>query len=292
MNQPLVTVLITCYNREKYIAEAIESILNSSFTDFELIVVDDASTDKSYDIATSFCDKDTRIKVYRNEVNLGDYPNRSKAASYAKGKYIKYLDSDDLLYKYSLEYMVDCMERFPGAALGLSFNTINDSKPYPQFLSPKEVIYEEFLGKSVLGVGPSAAIIKRSVFEDIGGFVNQRHLGDHDLWIRIASKYSVVKLQPALIWWRIHPEQEQRIEWRNIMFQDIRFKLSLKHLENSKSFFSEKDFSKAKKKICQNYVRKLYSMALKKKKIKQAYKLFNLSGLSIKWLYFGLKPYY
>ena len=86
--QPLVSVLMTSYNRENYIAEAIESVLASTYKNFELIIVDDRSKDRTVEIARSYESKDDRVKVYINEKNLGDYPNRNKAASYAKGFYI------------------------------------------------------------------------------------------------------------------------------------------------------------------------------------------------------------
>jgi glycosyltransferase involved in cell wall biosynthesis len=89
---PLVSVLMTSYNRQDYIAEAIESVLNSKYQNFELIIVDDGSKDQTVKIAQEFAEKDKRIRLYINEKNLGDYGNRNKAASYATGKYIKYLD--------------------------------------------------------------------------------------------------------------------------------------------------------------------------------------------------------
>src|SRR5260370_37746092 len=96
LEKPLVSVLMTAYNREKYIAQAIESVLASTYTNFELIIVDDRSTDYSVEIARGYERKDKRVRVHVNEKNLGDYPNRNKAASYAVGKYIRYLDSDDV----------------------------------------------------------------------------------------------------------------------------------------------------------------------------------------------------
>ena len=95
---PLVSVLMTAYNREKYIEEAIGSVLASTYTYFELIIVDDCSKDKTVEIAKKYERMDERVKVYINETNLGDYPNRNKAASYASGEYLKYVDSDDLVY--------------------------------------------------------------------------------------------------------------------------------------------------------------------------------------------------
>ena len=116
---PIVSVLMTAYNREKYLADAVESVLKSTFTDFEIIIVDDCSTDKTSEIAQSLQVKDARVRYIRNEKNLGDYPNRNKAASLARGKYLKYIDSDDAIYPWGLEWMVKMMESFPEAGWGL-----------------------------------------------------------------------------------------------------------------------------------------------------------------------------
>ena len=82
---PTISVLVTVYNREAYLAETLRSILNSTFQDFEIVVVDDCSSDRSVDIARQFASKDNRIVVHVNKKNLGDYHNRNKAASLAKG---------------------------------------------------------------------------------------------------------------------------------------------------------------------------------------------------------------
>ena len=131
MSKPTVSILTTVYNRDKYLAACIDSVLASSYQNWELIIVDDVSTDTSVAIAKSYEKKDARIKVYVNDKNLGDYPNRNKAASYAKGKYIKYLDADDVIYPHGLEVMVHTMEQFPKAALGISQKVVEDVKPYP-----------------------------------------------------------------------------------------------------------------------------------------------------------------
>jgi glycosyltransferase involved in cell wall biosynthesis len=138
----MVSVLMTAYNREKYIAEAIESVLASSFKDFELIIVDDCSKDHTVEIARRYT-SDPRVQVHVNEKNLGDYPNRNRAASFARGKYLKYLDSDDVIYPHGLEVMVSSMERFPEAVLGLIRSPRNDA-PDPAQLSPKEAYVERF----------------------------------------------------------------------------------------------------------------------------------------------------
>ena len=94
---PLVSVLMTAYNREAFIADAIASVLAQKFADFELVVVDDASRDRTVEIANDLAARDRRIRVYVNERNLGAYPNRNYAATLARGSLIKYHDSDDLI---------------------------------------------------------------------------------------------------------------------------------------------------------------------------------------------------
>ena len=131
MSNPLVSILTTVYNREKYLAACIESVLASCFQDWEMIIVDDQSKDNSVAIAQQYAAKDRRIYVYVNEINLGDYPNRNKAATYAKGKYLKYLDADDLIYPHSLEVMIAAMEQFSEADFGTQYNIRECHQPYP-----------------------------------------------------------------------------------------------------------------------------------------------------------------
>jgi glycosyltransferase involved in cell wall biosynthesis len=144
---PMVSVLITSYNRANYIGATLESVLASHFTDFEVIVSDDASSDNTVEIARTYAGQDDRIRVFVNEQNLGDYPNRNKAASHAAGKYIKYVDSDDILYPHALTVMVDGMERFPEAGFGLSSHP-DPKTPYPVMTDPHQTYLEHFSGFS------------------------------------------------------------------------------------------------------------------------------------------------
>src|SRR5690606_25904165 len=98
-----VSLFIPVYNTELFIAQTIESVLAQTFTDYELIIVDDCSTDSSYEICKSYADRDPRIKLYRNEQNLGMMPNWNKGISLATGKYFMKLDADDLIHKEFVE---------------------------------------------------------------------------------------------------------------------------------------------------------------------------------------------
>ncbi len=288
--RPLVSVLMTVYNREKYIAEAIESVIDSSYQNWELIIIDDQSKDRSVEIAKSYAILDKRIRILVNEKNLGDYPNRNKAASFANGKYLKYLDADDTIYKYSLNYMVEAMEKYPEAALGISFNTIDDKSPFPQLSQPKESIYAEFLGKSIIGCGPSASIIKTEVFNKLGGFSGKQYIGDHELWFKIALQYPIIKLQPSLIWWRVHEGQQIVDERKNINIKNLRFHKQLEFLNLSKSFFSTLEYKQANKRLRHNYARGILKHLLKGE-IKNYYSLFKKSNLSWFELIQGFKGY-
>lgn len=206
MNPPLVSVLMTAYNREPYIAEAIKSVLASSFADFELIIVDDGSRDRTVEIAREFL-SDARVQLHLNETNLGDYPNRNRAAGLARGKYLKYLDSDDLIYPHGLAVMVAAMEQFPEAALGMC-RPASPAGPYPACMTPRAAYAEHFLGNGLFDFGPTGAIIRTRCFREAGGFSGKRYLGDLEMWIKLAARWQVVKLPEGLTWWRTHAGQE------------------------------------------------------------------------------------
>jgi len=206
---PLVSVLMTAYNSEKFIEEAIESVLASNFSNFELIVVDDCSKDNTRAIVQGFALKDERLKLHINENNLGDYPNRNKAASLAKGKYIKYLDSDDIMYPHCLDVMIAAMEMFPEAGFGLS-SMPDPYKPYPILLNSKEAYLENFNGYGHFLRAPGSGIIKLDAFNKVGGFSGERMIGDADLWYKMAMYYPLVKMSTYLYWDRQHENQERR----------------------------------------------------------------------------------
>ena len=260
---PVISILTTVYNREKYIAACIDSVLASSYQDWELIIVDDVSTDTSLAIAKSYEKKDARIKVYVNQTNLGDYPNRNKAASYAKGTYLKYLDADDVIYPHGLEIMVHTMEQFPEAALGISQKVAEDVKPYPFVMQPKETFKREFLMRGVLGLGPTGTIIRRDVFEKLGGFTGTRYIGDTELWYKIAFAYPVVKMEDDLIFWRQHDDQEITKGQDSFFYLENAFKLKFNTLNNKELPLEAPVRQAALKKLTHRFSRNIARLILK-----------------------------
>lgn len=203
---PAVSILMTAYNREQYIAEAIESVLASSFPDFELIIVDDSSTDGTFKIAKDY-EWDKRVRIFRNPKNLGQFANRNHAASLASGTYLKFLDSDDILYPHSLAIMMEAMLQYPEAGIGVGEKYRDSDKPYPYCLSSGEALCRHYLQQELLMIGPSGTIIKRSAFEEAKGFENYGMPSDNHLTLKIVSKHPVVMLQRDLFWWRVHRGQ-------------------------------------------------------------------------------------
>ena len=196
-SSPLVSVLVTVFNRESFLADCLESILRSTWSDYEVVVVDDGSTDRSLEIADRFAKRDGRITVVRNPSNLGDYPNRTKAIQQSRGALIKFVDADDILYPHSLAIMVEAMKTHPDAGLALAHSLPEDEEPYPWCLEPQRAWRKHFLGRGCLGCGPSGAIIRRDRFEEIGGFGDWGVLNDTDLWLRMSARWPVVLLPPV-----------------------------------------------------------------------------------------------
>lgn len=207
MSEPLISVLITSYNRQDFIAEAIESVLISTFSNFELIIVDDNSNDDTFTIAEKYATNDKRIRLFKNQKNLGQFGNRNKAASYATGKYLKYVDSDDIIYPYSLKMMVDALEGFPEAGLAFCLTCGPCKKPLPYLISSEEALQQHFFEGGLLFCGPSGLLFKREVFKSVGMFEDYGMPSDNHLTLKIASRFSVVAINRDLFWWRLHPQQ-------------------------------------------------------------------------------------
>jgi glycosyltransferase involved in cell wall biosynthesis len=206
MNNPLVSVLMTAYNREQFISEAIESVLASTYKNFELIVVDDCSTDNTLLIARQYEQADARVRVYTNHRNLGDYPNRNMAVSYAKGEYLMFVDSDDKIYVDGIENCVKVMVKYPGSSFGMRlFN--KDCEPYE--INSAEVIRKHFFEEPMLKIGPGGTILRRIFFEQINKYpVKYGPANDSYFNLKAACNSSMVMIPFEFLYYRRHEGQE------------------------------------------------------------------------------------
>jgi glycosyltransferase involved in cell wall biosynthesis len=210
MTARAVSVLMTAFNRDAYIASAIESALQQTFTDFELLIVDDRSTDGTLEIARSYERHDSRIRVVTNERNLGQFPNRNFAATLARGEFLKFHDSDDLMYPHCLEVMVSMMRMEPRASFGLSRGVAWPGGACPMLLTPRMAYQREYFGGGLFMCGPAGAIFRTGAFQRLGGFVDVGVPSDLMFWIRACRTEHVLLLPADLFWYRVHPSQEMQ----------------------------------------------------------------------------------
>lgn len=258
---PKVSVLMTAYNRERFIAEAIESVLASTYQNFELIIVDDGSSDSTFSIAKAFGDKDRRIRVYQNEMNLGDYPNRNRAASYAKGEYLKYVDSDDRVYTDTLQHMVDSLETFPEAGFALSDIATDFPDPTPRLLTAYEAYACHYFQKPIFFASPGQAIFRKASFESVGGFTENRMVSDFEMWHKMALQFPVLLLPGNHYWVRRHKGQEVTMQNRFILDYE---RIKVQYLLAMNSPFTKQEattvFRNRQKTVGKIFFRKLFRL--------------------------------
>jgi glycosyltransferase involved in cell wall biosynthesis len=209
MNRPPVSVLMTLFNRERYVGAAIESVLAQTFGEFELLIVDDGSTDASLDIARSYAARDSRIRVVVNERNLGQFENRNHAATLARGAFLKYHDSDDLMYPHCLATMVPPLAAEPRAGFGLSLSRDFAGGPCPMLLTPRMSYQRDFLGYDrMFQGGPACGLFRAEVLRALGGFPLRGVASDNLFWLHACARVSVLALPADLFWYRRHSGQE------------------------------------------------------------------------------------
>ena len=286
---PLVSVIITSYNRELFIAETIQSVLASSYKEYEIIIVDDCSTDKTQSIIYDFICQNPHIRYYKNLENLGEYQNRNLAATYARGKYLKYLDSDDIMSENCLEVMVNKMEQYPDAAIGL-ISYFDDGLATFQRLVTSSELYNIFYFKgNLINCGPSSTIIRKDIFEKMGRFNLVPYLSDVDFIFRICAKYPSVTLSKKLINWRMHPNQEYAYGLSKGFYEAKSFSYFKYYLEDEKnpmdSLSTKFALRNLKNRHARNIIKKFVFF-----KFSRAFELFKGYELSILDLIYSLRP--
>lgn len=150
--RPLVSVIMPAYNAENYIRDAITSVIDQTIADWELIIVDDCSTDRSYEIAATMALADERIRVLKNEVNSGVAKTRNRGIRYAEGQYIAFLDSDDVWISEKLERQLDMIGISDAAICYCSYQIIGPlGEPVKaDYLVPPKVTFADILKENCI----------------------------------------------------------------------------------------------------------------------------------------------
>src|SRR5215510_12177762 len=205
---PKVSVIIPAYNTEKFLAETIRSVLDQTYGDYEVIVVDDGSSDGTLGVARSF---EPRVKVLA-QPNRGPASARNLAIRNSRGDYIAFLDSDDLWMKDKLEDQVALLERNPDAGLvyseALMFTGNNADQ---KFVEKIGYPYEPSLGSLLYGdyIPNSTVVIRRACIDKVGLQNESREfigVEDYEYWMRVAKHYAMIGIPRPLAYYRIRED--------------------------------------------------------------------------------------
>lgn len=229
---PEISVCIPVYNGEAYIGTAIDSILSQSFTNFEIVITDDQSKDRTREILLAYCAKDSRVKVFPNEENLGAVRNLNRALSLSKGKYIKPFASDDLMMEGHLEQMHQGFQQDPSITIVACAKEIIDEngakqsvrRAYPSsgFYEGREVRKDCLRNKAsshiinLLGE-PCCVLLRADQVED-GFDTNYFHIADLDMWTRVLSKGNLYYISEPRCQWRHHKNSTTSNNFKSLYY--------------------------------------------------------------------------
>ncbi|MFV0536756.1 MAG: glycosyltransferase family 2 protein [Dysgonomonas sp.] len=212
MNQPLVSVLIPCYNVEKYVVEAVGSISNQTYKNLEIIAINDCSTDSTGELLKQLAKNDSRVRVVDNEVNLKLIQTLNKGVAMCKGEYIARMDADDISLPTRIEKEVAFLEKNKDhdivSTLFYAFRSENPNK--------KDLHHSPLLDKELRayilfksGICHPAVMIRKRVFTELGlKFESEYlHVEDYALWSQAIYKTKIGNVNEPLLLYRVHQHQ-------------------------------------------------------------------------------------
>jgi glycosyltransferase involved in cell wall biosynthesis len=204
---PAVSVLLPVYNAQRYVAEAVESILAQSFSDFELIIVDDGSTDGSLRILRRFAARDPRVRLVSRE-NRGLVATLNEMIAMARGELLARMDADDISLPDRLALQVDYLRNHPDVVcVGGGQIWIDDGGfAFHEFQFPcGDAEIQELLLNGVTSLVHPSVMMRRGAVLDVGGYDPEMKEGeDFDLWLRLGERGRLANLEQVIIKYRIH----------------------------------------------------------------------------------------
>ena len=217
MSVPLVSVIMTAYNCEKYIEESIESIFHQTFRDFEIIIYNDASTDKTMQVIADFLKENIKkftgsVHIISGKKNVGCGEGRNRAIKEANGKYLAISDADDISFQVRLKKEVDFLEENEDIfCVGAWADKMEEDGKFIELMTypnaTHEEIYNEIIVKKNNPIIDPSCMYRREDFDRLGGYDNQWKLvPDFNLWGRAAKAgLKFANLQEVLVHYRQHP---------------------------------------------------------------------------------------
>ena len=232
-----LSVCIPTYNHGSLVTTAIESVLKQSYQDFEIVVVDNASTDNTEQILSRFTDP--RIRYFRNLVNLGFSRNLQRSFELAQGEFLQFLCADDFLYANCLQRTVTFLLQHPHAAFVHTGHNLVDPTgksvetriyEWKSLVSGKEFL-EQLMEWGIAGVCLSSVVMRREYLERVGGIdMDLEFAADYGMWMKLSFLGEVGYVPQALVAYRVHADQTTRI-----LIPKLRLKLVEKFLGHARA---------------------------------------------------------
>ena len=203
-----ISVIMPVYNGERYLAEAIASILGQTYADFEFIIVDDGSKDGSARIIREYAERDPRIQFIRLERNQGRACARNSGIAVAKGKYIAMMDCDDVCLPDRLRKQVNYLEAHPeidvvGITIWFADQDLKPLAPLPMPLEHPLIAWEQFFGANIA----YPVLLRHEPLIAVGGYEERRNFcDDKELWSRLLPISRFANLSDVLMLYRQHPQ--------------------------------------------------------------------------------------
>lgn len=230
--QPLISVIMPAYNAEKFIGQAIESVITQTYQNWELLIIDDDSSDATTQIAWSYAQRNERIRVYQKQKNTGVAQSRNWGFALARGEWIALLDSDDIWYADKLEKQLQLGKKSGAKVVYCAYEMMDtDGNKVSDFMVPECVSYSYLLKRNVISC--STAFLAREVIQE-NQFSTEYYHEDYALWLTLLKKgypaagcreilagYRLVensrssdKMRSAKNRWRIYRQAEKMPLWK------------------------------------------------------------------------------
>ena len=209
MTLPKISVLMSVYNGERYVREAVESMLNQTFTDYEFIIVDDGSTDSTWQILQGYAASEPRVVLVRNETNVGLTGSLNKGLDLARGEYIARMDADDVSLPHRLAAQVAFLDGSPEVGVVGSAVQVIDANGSPGDVWRYPTTHALILWSLCFhaGIAHPAAVFRKGVVERVGGYDERfAQAQDRDLWQRLSSVARLANLPDVYLLHRKHPD--------------------------------------------------------------------------------------
>lgn len=231
MEDPIVSVIMPVYNGELFLSEAIDSVLGQTFDSFELIIIDDGSTDRTQEVVMSY--KDPRIKYLLNDRNRRIVYSLNRGLDCAKGKYIARMDADDICFPARLERQVDYMEQHPDVGLCatgvVAFGGFERLWKYPE--SHEEISCHLFF---YCCMAHPTVMFRKDLFvsKNLRYSTDMKEAEDYELWARSSKIIRLANLGEPLLYYRVHDKQGTMVNVEGVSnYRDEVRRSQLKHLK-------------------------------------------------------------